>query len=305
MGHNAALVNTVSCFGGADMAARLGIPFVWAIHESWTPKSYWEVVFPPDYLDRDVRARAEWALGQANAVVFESEATRRQYLGHVAPTRARVVPYGIRSAAVDRFMAQSSREVVRARLGFKADDHVLLLMGTIEPRKAQSLITQAFARVTKLYPQSKLVLVGDMKNRYSEAVRELTERLGVADRVRIVPIVKDTYSWYRAADVLVCASDIESLPRSVLEAMCFGVPILATNVFGLSELLADGENGFLFEPRDVGRAANALDRVLGLDPEELRRVGESGRSTVRDLHDSIGYATEITSMLKDALGIAD
>jgi glycosyltransferase involved in cell wall biosynthesis len=133
----------------------------------------------------------------------------------------------------------------------------------------------------------------------------LTERLGVADRVRIVPIVKDTYSWYRAADVLVCASDIESLPRSVLEAMCFGVPILATNVFGLSELLADGENGFLFEPRDVGRAANALDRVLGLDPEELRRVGESGRSTVRDLHDSIGYATEITSMLKDALGIAD
>ena len=63
-------------------------------------------------------------------------------------------------------------------------------------------------------------------------------------------MVLDTYPWYRAADLLVSASDIESLPRSVLEAMCFRVPVLATSIFGLPELISDGETGFLFEPGD-------------------------------------------------------
>jgi glycosyltransferase involved in cell wall biosynthesis len=283
------------------MATRLHLPFAWAIHESWKPEDYWRVIYPKGFLDPDVRDRAEIALGEATALVFEAEATRQLFLDYISPERALVVPYGVRVSAIEQFMTKSPRAAVRRRLGFRPDERVLLVMGTIEPRKAQTVIAQAFARIADSHPDATLVLVGDMKTRYSEALRELTEGLGIADRVRIVPIVKDTYSWYRAADALLCASDIESLPRSVLEAMCFGVPILATSVFGLSELLKDGVNGFLYEARDVGFAASALHRLLSLPPEEVREVGLAGRADVTTSYDSIGYATEITAMLADAI----
>ena len=117
------------------------------------------------------------------------------------------------------------------------------------------------------------------------------------DRIRVEPVVPDTAPWYRAADLLVSASDIESMPRSALEVMCLGVPVLATAIFGLPELITDGSNGFLFEAGDLDALKGALHRVFGFDPEELAAVGGAASRLIHAEYDSAGYATTVISLL--------
>src|SRR6202042_540736 len=97
------------------------------------------------------------------------------------------------------------------------------------------------------------------------------------------------------------SSDLESLPRSALEVMCFGVPVLATAVFGLPELLEDGRTGFLFEPNDLEATAAALHRVLALGDSELAAVGEAGRRHILEDYDSAGYVSDFMALFEGVL----
>jgi len=296
--HNAALVNTFGSFFGADAATRLGLPTVWGIHESWAPSLLWSVAYPPGYVDPLVRQAAYGAIRATGAIVFEADQTRRQFEPWAAPGRAVVVPYGIDATGIERYRASTSRAEARRATRLPARARVLLVMGTTERRKGQTVLAEAFARVARRHPDAMLVFVGDTGTPYSAALARLIRRSGIERQTRLVPVVEDTYRWYQAADVLVCASDVESLPRSVLEAMCFGVPVLATSVFGLTDLLDDGETGFCYEPLDLSAAVEALRRILDLDPATLARVAEAGRDLAVEQYDSAGYAADVVALLE-------
>lgn len=297
-GYNAALANTFGSFFGADLATRIGIPLVWAIHESWPPAAFWSVAFPQGSVDAAIRLAAEGALGRAHAVVFEAEATRRQYEEAIGEGRSLVVPYGVDVDAIERYRMMCSRSAARVACRLPKDALVLLVMGTTEPRKAQTLLAEAFAAMSSYRDDAFLVFVGDTGSPYAAALKEFLRQAGMSNRTMVVPVVEDTYQWYRAADVLVSASDVESLPRSVLEAMGFGLPILATSVFGMPELITDGENGFLYDPCDLAAARNALLRVFEASDEQLANMGSAGRQLVLARHDSRGYAGDIIHLLE-------
>ena len=146
-------------------------------------------------------------------------------------------------------------------------------MGTYEPRKAQGALALAFAEVADDAPDTVFAFVGDTGGPYADAVHDVVDRLELGDRIRLVPVVSDIYVWYLMADALVSVSDVESLPRSVLEAMAFEVPVLAASVFGLPELIEDGVNGLLCAPCDIGALVGGLRRLLSLSPEERARLG--------------------------------
>ena len=80
------------------------------------------------------------------------------------------------------------------------------------------------------------------------------------------------------SDLLVCASDVESLPRTVLEAMAWELPVLATAVYGLPELIDDGETGWLCAPRDVDALADGLRRALTTEPQQRQEVARRAHS---------------------------
>jgi D-inositol-3-phosphate glycosyltransferase len=298
-GHTVALVNTLSLAIGADVTRRLGIPTVWAVHESFTASTFWSHALAGRTLPSGIRARFEEALRDTSCLVFEAEATRRLYVGRAGPGRAVVVPYGIDTAAVGKFVAGTDRAAMRDALGIVGDRRVALVMGTTEPRKAQTRLAEAFALVAGDHADWDLVFVGDTGTPYADALRRFVTDAGLDGRVRIVPVVPDTYPWYRIADILVSASDVESLPRSALEAMCFGVPVLATSVFGLPELLTDEVTGFLIEPGDLDALVAGLHRVLGMDPTRIRQVGDSACQLILDHYDSQGYATDIIGLLEE------
>lgn len=294
---DAALLNTATAWTipGAEAAAELGIPVVWAIHES----------FPPSVLLGDfepgVRERAEAALGRAASLVFEAEATKRLYEPLAGAERCAMYPYGLDLTPIDAHRAEFDGAAARREAGIPAEAELVVCVGTVEPRKAQVMLAQAFDLVAAKHPSAWLAFVGGRDDPNTGALERYIASSSQAERMRVIPITPDVEAWYGMADVLVCASDIESTPRTVLEAMAWETPVLGTRVFGLPELIDDGETGWLCEPRDLPALAAALDRVLSLPAEERRRVGAAGRPLVAERHSLERYGREIAALLDRAI----
>ncbi|MEY2570952.1 MAG: D-inositol-3-phosphate glycosyltransferase [Acidimicrobiaceae bacterium] len=283
------IVNGMDSFAGAVAAAQAGIPFLWAIHESYSLPAYWVAAHGIGGIDPEVRRRAEQALGAASALIFEATATRDMYAPHAPPGRAIVVPYGIDLDALDASAQRWSRDEARRALGIRSDDIVLLCMGTIEPRKCQTLLIRAFREIAERHPRASLALVGDIGGQYADAVRSSAAASGLGERIRIELVQPDPIPWYRAADVLVSASDVESMPRSAIQAMALGTPVLATDIYGLPELIDDGVTGYLFAPRDVGALVAGMERFLALTDEDRSTVAEAAAAHARRSCSTAGY----------------
>jgi glycosyltransferase involved in cell wall biosynthesis len=299
---DAVLANTLGAFAGVDLATRLGIPAVWAVHESFTLPMFWFSAYPRETLHPYVREQAEQALRKASAVLFMAEATRQLFVRDAHPQRLVTLPYGVELEAIDAARQSLDPAATRRRLGLEEHARVVLCLGSIEPRKSQATLAQAFAQIADRHPHAQLLLVGATEDAYSAdyraSLREYVARAGLGERVRIEAVTDDPLSWHAVADVLVCASDIESLPRAIAEAMAFGTPVLSTRVYGVPELIEDGVHGFLCEMRDVGELARGLDRVLSMQPEQLGAVARAGFDRVRARHDPDAYAADVLRLLK-------
>jgi D-inositol-3-phosphate glycosyltransferase len=294
---DAALLNTATAWAipGAEAAAELGIPYVWAIHESFAPS-----VLLADF-DPQIRDRAKRALAGAASLVFEAEATKRLYEPVAGAGRCEMHPYGLDLAPVDAHRGAFDGAAARRKAGIPLDAELVVCVGTVEPRKAQVMLAQAFDLVAERHPGAWVAFVGGRDDPNTEALDRYVAASPQGERMKVIPITPEVESWYGMADVLVCASDIESTPRTVLEAMAWETPVLGTRVFGLPELIDDGKTGWLCEPRDLPALAAGLDRVLSLPAEERRRVGAAGRPLVAERHSLERYGKEIASLLEKAV----
>jgi glycosyltransferase involved in cell wall biosynthesis len=126
------------------------------------------------------------------------------------------------------------------------------------------------------------LLVGDGPER--ALVEEEVRRLGIEALVRLLGERSDVPELLRRADIFVLSTRSEGLPLSVLEAMAAGLPVVASNVGGVPELVIDGETGLLVPPGDPHSLAGAIERLLG-DPRLSRRFGEAGRARVAEHFD--------------------
>ncbi len=290
-GCTAVLANIVTSFTGADAGLRLGLPLTWAIHESYPFGQFWTEAFGPQGAHPYVVERARLSLGAASRVVFEATQTLRFYEELLAPGAGVVVPYGVDLEEIARFRDSNDRDELRARLGISPDTRALLCMGTIEPRKGQLNLAQAFGHSAALGGADlQLIFVGAVPGRpYADALSTYVDGLDDA-RIRIEPVQPDIHRWYHACDVLVCASDVESLPRSMLEAMAFGRPVASTAVFGIPELVEDGVSGFLCRDRDLAALRGMLERVADTSRDDLVAMGARARGVVATRHDPSVYA---------------
>jgi D-inositol-3-phosphate glycosyltransferase len=296
---NMAIVNTAVAGIGADLAVRLGIPAIWAIHESEAPDEHWLVPYYVPDVSPHVSDRLRHALAEAAVVVFEAEATRQLYLTIASePDRYLLVPYGVPMDVIDEYRRNTDRADARSAKGIGPEATVVLCVGTFEPRKAQAALVMAFAQVMDAFPDALLVLAGAIEGHYSDAVRDLVAELGLESRVRIEPVVDEVYAWYLVADVFVLGSDVESMPRTLLEVMAFDVPVLATSAFGIAELIEDGQTGLLVEPRDLSALESGLSRVLSMPVAERAALGLAGGNAVRVRHDSTNYASTYRKLIR-------
>lgn len=274
-----ALVNTLGVFPAVDAAFRLGIPSLWAIHESF-PTPLHRYYCWHEGISTYAAGRYDDCFSQADGMVFEAGQTADLFRSLMPDDRAFVVDYGIELEEIDRFRSTRPRGTLRRNAGFNPSDVILLVVGVFEERKAQGLILAAFDELATIHKSAQLVLVGNHPAPFCDAIAEQTQRSDYADRVRLIPIGPDIYSWYQMADVFVSASDIESLPRSMLEAMAFELPVLSTDVFGIPNIVHDGVTGWLTRANDLEGLVGTLHLVLRLPAEDLQEAGRRGRRLV-------------------------
>ncbi len=287
--------NTFDAYPGADLAARLGLPSVWSLHESFDLAHWWAAMYGTEAAHPYARMRAEESLRGAGALVFAADATRRQYEPHADPERMHTFPYGMELEAIDRYRDEVDPAAARERLGLPQDATVVLCLGTLEPRKGQAVLAQAFGAIAARHPDAILAIVGDLGGEYSTGLHAYLDRAGLGDQVRVEPLATDPYAWHVAADVFALASDIESSPIVVLEAMAFGTPVVATAVFGVPELIEDGTHGYLCEASDIDSLGTALERAL--DDPARDEVGRAGEHRVRERHDPDRYAERMSALM--------
>ena len=154
----------------------------------------------------------------------------------------------------------------------------IVAVGRLAHPKRTDLLVQAFASIRRAHPSAELQIVGDGPDR-ADVERRVRE-LGVQEGVRLLGDRDDVPELLSRSGCFVLASDYEGCPLAVIEAMAAGVPVVATGVGGVPELVEDGRTGFVVAPGDPQALAAAVERVL-LDPEGARKMGEAGRAIAR------------------------
>ena len=254
---------------GIPAARRLGLPTIATLHTLDEPP-------PRSRLALHFRLMA-WALRRARRVIAVSEITRRHYLdrARLRPERVMTIHNGIDPSA---FQAPpGERDAARRELGLDASAPVLVTVAVQrEPKGIQHMLA-ALPEVAAAFPAVRYLLVGDGPHR--RALEGLAARLGVADRVVFAGARDDVPRLLAVADLFVLPSLTEALPTVVAEAMAAGLPIVATTVGGIPEMVGHGEAALLVPPSDPAALAAAVCRLLA-NPRQAAAMGRAGRRVV-------------------------
>jgi len=184
---------------------------------------------------------------------------------------------------VDDSMFDTTRislQRAKTKLGFKSNDRIILYVGRLIRQKGIYELINAFTKVSEKYPSAYLVLVGSGKDK--KALTTLVETRGLQSKVIFAGqlLHAELVWWYAACEISVLLSYHEGVPNVIKEAMSCGKPIVATKAIGIAELVENGENGILVEPRNSDEAAAAMIKLLD-DPGMAMRMGNYGRNLIK------------------------
>jgi glycosyltransferase involved in cell wall biosynthesis len=245
-----------------------GVPVVVAHEHSWA----FTGARSRQLVDRYVIGRG------SDVVIACSQEDRRRMIEvqGIAGHRVLFVPNGIvaRSPTPGRSL--------RRELGIAPDAPVVGSVGALRAEKRFDVLLRAAGQLLPRWPGLRIVVAGAGAER--SALEALAADLGLARAVMLLGARDDVPDVLDAIDVAVTCSDFEGSPLSVLEYMEAGLPVVATRVGGLPDLVDDGVHGLLVPRRDPAALAGALDDLLG-DPGRRHAMGSAGRQRRREQFD--------------------
>jgi len=174
--------------------------------------------------------------------------------------------------------AQGRSKALRAVLGVRDGVPLVGAIAALAPHKDHRTLVEAASVVLSKRPDARFIAAGEGPT--AHAVREQVESLGIGDAFRLPGFVDDVPALLGALDLFVLSSYLEGLGTSVLDAQAAGVPVVATGVGGVPEMIEDGVNGRLVPPRDPAVLADAILEALD-DPEKARARAVKALQTVR------------------------
>ncbi len=221
--------------------------------------SSWRGLFPKQY------ESLMWPLSKR--IICNTKVSKKIMVSrhHVAPQRISFIPNGVDTA----FFCP--------RHGQKATEPTVLSVGRLVREKDPLTLLEAFRLTVRSLPDARLDIVGNgyLKGKLEAFIR----RHSLESRVRLLPGQEDVRPFLSRAWVFALASVREASPNAVLEAMASGLPVVASRVGGIPELVRDGDTGIMFESAESVALANALTGLLE-NRSRQRLMGLSGRALV-------------------------
>lgn len=256
-----------------SLASRVtGVPFVSTRHND---DRY--LLGPFRYVDRAFARRARRLIAISDAV--------RDFLARAGhdPRRLTTIRYGLDE------LPSTPSSPSPAEAGIPDGVPLALAVGRLIEQKDHPTLLRAFARVRERHPDARLAILGS--GPLEAETRELARSLGLAGAVSL-PGRTEIRDWLERADVFVHTSRWEGFGIVLLEAMLAGLPVVATAVSAVPEVVVDGETGALVPAGDAEGVARELGALFD-DPELARRLGEAGRERAHR-HFSVDRMTQET-----------
>jgi glycosyltransferase involved in cell wall biosynthesis len=256
-----------------------------------------------------------WALQRVDRIIAVAQAQAawlREYYGPAAAP-IEVIPNGLDPGAyaelhvgdADLMMRAADSapggteatpaKAIRAELGIPPRAPLAVCVARLVPVKNLDVLLAAMESPALRELGVHLALVGDGPLR--DELARIAEKPALEGRVHLAGRRADTKPFLAAAQVACLSSSSEAQPMALLEAMAAGLPVVATRVGGIPEMVEDGVTGLLVEPGDAGALAQALAQALA-DPEWSRRAGDSGRRRVEQVFSIHARARRIEELIE-------
>lgn len=229
----------------------------------------------------------------------EAVARHTVWSEHVPPDSLAIVPNGHDPCRFD----VEAEAGLRERLGIPPDAPLVGLLANIKPLKRQADLLEAVARLTDRHPDLHALLIGDVEPP-GAPIDAWARQRGIGARVHHLVALGGALPLLKHLDIGVLCSETEGLSNAILEYMGSSLPVVATNIGGNPDLVADGENGFLYEPGDVEALADRLDRLVG-DPDLAREMGRASRRRFEERFTGDRMVRETTRLWARALSPPD
>jgi glycosyltransferase involved in cell wall biosynthesis len=261
------------------------------------------VAFHHGYTTTDQKMRLynrlnRWSLPKADRVITVCEAFVGE-LASVGVSRGRI---SVQHNSIRPEARASTEEVqaLKARLGVSEDELLVLAVGRLSKEKAQIDLLHAFKNLCDTNPRlnAKLVVVGDGPERGGLEATALS--LGISSRVIFAGQVRNVQTYYAAANVLANPSDSEGSPYVLLEAVAADLPIIATSVGGVPEMVEDHESALLVPARDPQAMAAAIARVLS-DAHLAQRLSANASTLVSSRFSPETYIRSLVGIYQEAI----
>jgi glycosyltransferase involved in cell wall biosynthesis len=268
------LVNAQAAF-----ASRLaGVPLVWQLIDTRSPMVLRRLLMPI-------------VTSLSDAVMTTGDIVARLHPG-AEKIGDRLVPFFPPVDCKTFYPGAAERQGVRQSWGVDDDDLVLGSTANLNPQKGIEYLIDAFALVRQKDHRARLVLIGPeyaTHKSYSVSLRHLLLHHGLREGQDVIFVGprSDLERQLQGFDVYMLGSvpNSEGTPTAVMEAMACGLPCVATNVGGVSEVVDQGETGFLVPPLSPPELSDAALRLLG-DAVLRRQMGEAGRRKAETLFDT-------------------
>lgn len=193
------------------------------------------------------------------------------------------------------------RNRLRKRLGIKEKEFLLMTSGTISKEKGHHLAVETLNRLLKKNVNIKLMIVGD--GEYLVSLSRLIDKFGLKDRVILTGFVpnESISNYYNAADIyLIPTLRVEGLPFALIEAMSIGLPIIASKMGGIPNIMEDGKEGFLINPGDINDMVSKI-LILLKDRSLREKLGARGRNKVLNELNSENMVNRILNVIESNL----
>ncbi len=234
-------------------------------------------------------------IGMAHTLIAVSEQTRQQAMDEgVWENRITVIPNGVTpldTLSVNRIEA-------RKDLGLGESDIFLLSVGRLTYQKGHEFLVQAMPKVVSRFPNVKAGICGDGPLR-SQLESQIL-RLGLGNHVRLLGARADVSPLLASADIFILPSRWEGLSRALMEAMAAGIPIIATRVDGIRDLVTDGAHGLLAPAEDSEGLENSILQLLG-NPQMRKKIGLAGQEHVLSVHSTDGMCQKYYDLMLSLL----
>jgi glycosyltransferase involved in cell wall biosynthesis len=222
----------------------------------------------------------------SDRVIFVSKFTRDKFrmVSKIDGRKSVIVYNGIN---IEEYKEPTDIERKKREIGIKKDESIIGNVASLFPVKGQIYFLAAAKEVIKEFPKVKFLIIGE--GWIEDKLKEEADKLGITSHVEFLGFRNDVKELLNIMDMFVLPSLSEGLPFSLLEAMACRIPVIATKVGGIPEIIDDGMNGFLVPPADPEALAEKIKCLLE-DPIGADRLAQRGYEKI-ELFD-------IQSMLK-------